>query len=286
TKTDYEIALTRVACERAAEGHRAAHGCFLDGGSERDVTLAYLRAADQLEADLPYDAIVAFDEKAAVLHYENKRGADAAPGRLLLLDAGAGHHGYASDISRTWTVDDAPDAMRALVEGVDALERRLVEAIAPGRDFAELHLEAHRGVAELLHEVGIVRSSPAEAVDRQLTRAFFPHGIGHGLGLAVHEVGGRLADPDGGERTPPDGHVLRTTRRLEPGHLVTIEPGLYFIPMLLEPWRQGADAAVVDWDLVDQLTPFGGVRIEDDVLCTDDGFEDLTRPLLAGPRGV
>jgi Xaa-Pro dipeptidase len=105
------------------------------------------------------------------------------------------------------------------------------------------------------------------------------------LGLQVHDVGGRQVSPRGDRREPPaSSPALRTTRDLEPGHVVTIEPGLYFIPMLLEPFRSGAAAAAFDWPLIDALAPCGGIRIEDDILVTDGGREDLTRPVVPGHR--
>jgi Xaa-Pro dipeptidase len=158
--------------------------------------------------------------------------------------------------------------------------------VVPGRPYPESPLEAHRRVAQLLVEVGVLKGSAEEAVARRVTRAFFPHGVGHLLGIQVHDVGGRQASPEGGEVAPPDGHVLRNTRTIEPGHVVTIEPGIYFIHLLLEPLRQGEAAHLVDWSLVDLLSPYGGLRIEDDVLATEAGARDLTRPKIEGPRGV
>jgi Xaa-Pro dipeptidase len=132
----------------------------------------------------------------------------------------------------------------------------------------------------------VLKIAAAEAYEKGLAGPFMPHGVGHQLGLQVHDVGGHQGGPDGGEVPPPEAHpFLRNTRLLEPGHVVTIEPGLYFIPMLLEPWRQGPDAGLVDWDLVDRLTPLGGIRIEDNILCTENDPMDFTRPLLAGPEG-
>lgn len=283
-KTDHEVALTRLACERAARGHQAARDAFLDGASERQIHYRYLEATDHLEVELPYESIIAFDHKAAVLHYQYKRGSDAAPGRLFLLDAGAAVDGYAADLTRTWFRDDVPDEMKAIVRGVDALERELVAMVTPGRPYLEIHEEAHRGTARILSEVGVLKVGADEAFDRGLTHPFFCHGVGHPLGLQVHDVAGFHAGPEGGHVAPPEQYpFLRCTRIMEPGHLVTIEPGLYFVEMLLDPVRQGADAEAHDWDLIDKLTPFGGVRIEDNVLCTEGDAEDLSRHLLEGP---
>ena len=285
-KTPHEIDCLRRAVPAVARGYRAAEKAFLGGGSERDIFRAYLAASDQLEHDLPYEAIVALDAKSAILHYQHKRGAEAAPGSVLLVDAGGAHQGYAIDITRTWTRPGTDDTFVALVQGVDALERELVAMVTPGRSYVDIHVETHRATARLLAELGIFKVGAEEAFDRGLTRIFLPHGVGHHLGLQVHDVGGHQATPDGGQAPPPEEYpFLRNTRLLEPGHVVTIEPGIYFIPMLLEPLRQGADRDALDWALIDRLTPLGGVRIEDDVVCTDGAPDDLTRAAVPGPRG-
>lgn len=281
-KTEYEIALVRVAARKAARGHRHLRERFAAGESERELYWSYLRASGQLESEIPYDTILALDEKAAILHYQHKRGSEAAPGAVLLADVGSEHHGYAADITRTFTRDDVDPAFRSLVAAVDAMERRLVAMVGPGRSYVDIHLACHRWLAEILVEHRLLKTSPEEAVERRLTRVFMPHGVGHLLGLQVHDVGGHQSGPEGGTTSPPDDHVLRNTRTLEPGHLVTIEPGLYFIPMLLDPQREGENADAFDWDRIDPLVPLGGIRIEDDVVCTDDGFEDLTRGLIEG----
>jgi len=97
----------------------------------------------------------------------------------------------------------------------------------------------------------------------------------------VHDVAGRLSAPDGTIQPPPPEHpTLRTTRTLEPGHVLTVEPGLYFIPMLLRPFLAGEHASCFNWKLIDALIPFGGMRIEDNVLVTDTGNRNLTRDYL------
>ncbi len=285
-KSAHEVSRLEEAARKTAAGHQAARKAFKAWGSEREIHWAYLKASEQIEAEVPYDTIVALDEKAAILHYQMKRGPETDPGKVLLIDAGAGHEGYAIDITRTWAQEDCEDEFTALVEAVDLLERELVAGTVAGRPYLEVHEEAYLGISRILVEVGILKTGVEEAVDRHLTSAFFPHGVGHHLGLQVHDVGGHQAGPEGGEVKPPAGHpFLRNTRILEPGHVVTIEPGLYFIDMLLEPLRSGEDASAIDWDLVDRLAPHGGVRIEDNVLVTDDGPRDLTRSLIPGPRG-
>ena len=286
TKTDFEVALLDAAAVKGAAGHRAGREAWEQGGSERDVFWAFLRGADQVMDELPFGAIVAFDGKSAILHYQQKRRAGETPSRVLLLDAGARHGNYASDITRTWSRPEVDGAHRALLEGLDAFQRRLCDMVTPGRPYTEIHFAAHRFTAELLAEVGIVKASPEEIVERGVSSVFFPHGVGHHLGIQVHDVGGRQASPDGGTNPPPEGHAyLRNTRVLEPGHYVTIEPGIYFIPMLLDPLRAAPEGTLVNWPLVDRLLPFGGLRIEDNILCTDGEPRDLTRGHIPGPRG-
>ncbi|MCB1058389.1 MAG: Xaa-Pro dipeptidase [Acidobacteria bacterium] len=285
-KTDHEVALVRDACEDAARAHLAARDAFLEGASEYQIHERYLEAAGELEKETPFFPISALDEKCSVLHYQFKRGREAAPGTVLLMDAGAATDGYASDLTRTWARHDADPVFHQLLAGVDAFQRKLVAGVRPGASYVELHLEAHRHVARLLAEAGIFKVSAEEAYERGLTRPFFPHGLGHHLGIQVHDVGGRQTSSSGGTTAPPEGHpYLRTTRPIEPGHLLTIEPGIYFIPMLLEPLRSGSDASAVEWGLVDRLVSCGGIRIEDDVLCTAGEPRDLSRDLLPGPRG-
>jgi Xaa-Pro dipeptidase len=284
-KTEHEVALMRIACQRAADGHQGALEVFDSGASEREVHWAYLESTGHTEAELPFATITAFDDKASILHYQAKRGPEAAPGNVLLLDAGATCDGYAADVTRTWARPEVEPHFLELLAGVDALERELVAMVRPGTPYLDIHVATHQKLAALLAAVGIVKSSPEEALAAGVTAAFMPHGVGHHLGIQVHDVGGHQAGPEGGEVAPPDEHAfLRNTRVLEPGHVVTIEPGLYFIPLLLEPLRSGETAALLDWTLVDRLTPYGGIRIEDDVLCTEGDPEDLTRPLLDGTR--
>jgi Xaa-Pro dipeptidase len=151
----------------------------------------------------------------------------------------------------------------------------------------DVHAAAIQGIAELLCAVGVLCGEPRDLCEQGLVQPFMPHGVGHQLGVQVHDVGGTQAAPRGGVHLPPDAYpMLRNTRTMEEGHVVTVEPGLYFIPMLLEPFRTGerAGGEAFDWDRVDSLLPCGGIRIEDDVLVTTEGREDLTRPWVPGHR--
>lgn len=279
-KTPYEIECLRRATALGVAGHRAAQAVFLRGASEFEVHLAYLAACVEREEELPYNSIVAYNEHAAVLHYQRLERRAPAVLRSFLIDAGAQFRGYASDITRTYAL--ATGLFADLVQEVEALQMRLCDEIVPGRDFREVHLSAHRQIGTLLEQTGITRIPGEAALERGITAVFFPHGIGHLLGLQVHDVGGVMAEPQGGERKRPAGHPsLRLTRMLEPGVVVTVEPGVYFIDSRLRAAHADARRADIDWTRVAALKPFGGIRIEDNVVATSGRPENLTRAAFA-----
>jgi len=275
-KTAYEIACLAEANHIAAQGHRAATACFRAGGSEYDIHQAFASACGQREQELPYNAIVALNEAASVLHYQALRRDRPLEHRSLLLDAGATFAGYGSDITRTTasTKGDFAD----LVDHMDRLQLGLCALAKPGVDWRDIHAAAVERITAVLCAAGVLRCSTDEALESGASRLFFPHGIGHLLGLEVHDVGGTMADDAGGTLPkPPLDPALRLTRKLEAGFVVTMEPGLYFIDALLEPARSGEHAKRIDWQRVEALRPFGGVRIEDNIAVTADGCDNLTR---------
>jgi Xaa-Pro dipeptidase len=279
-KTDYEIHCLEEATAKGARGHRAAARAFEAGASELEIHYAFVQAMGATEDELPYPTIVALNEKAAFLHYHNKR--DARNGKVLLIDAGAMSRGYGSDITRTHVAQTADSRFTALRDGVETLQQELCREVRPGVPFGDLHQSAHRKIAKLLEESGILEADPEEAVAKGWTRPFFPHGLGHHLGIQVHDVGGHLKDPEGNPAPPPPEHpYLRNTRTIEPRQVFTVEPGLYFIEMLLREPRTGGNSSRFDWKLIDALAPFGGIRIEDNLVVTSEGHRNLTREHLA-----
>jgi Xaa-Pro dipeptidase len=276
-KTSYEIAMMREATRRGVRGHRAAERAFRAGASEFGIHLAYCQAAGQDTNELPYNNIVALNEHGAVLHYTDLDRLPPRPVRSFLIDAGASHGGYASDITRTYS-SDGGDEFQSLVAAVDAAQRKMGAQVRAGADYRQLHLDAHLALAAILKDFGVINVSPEAALASGVSSAFFPHGLGHGIGLQVHEVAGFAESDRGGTIAKPEGHpYLRLTRVLEPGMVVTIEPGLYFIDMLLEKLKQDGHADSVDWAQVDAFRPYGGIRIEDNVVCTDGEPTNLTR---------
>lgn len=285
-KTPYEIACLVEANRRARAGHQALRDAFREAdASELRLHLLYLEATAQDDWETPYKNIVALGPSAATLHHvAYGRRAEKREAESLLVDAGATCRGYGADVTRTWIKGDgaAASAFGHLVSGLEAVQQALCAAVRVGLPYEDLHEESHHRAAQLLREVGIVRGSVEEAVATGVTRAFYPHGLGHSLGLQTHDVGCGLKQP---RATNP---FLRNTTVIAPDQVFTIEPGVYFIDELLGPVRAGPRGALVDWDLVDTLATLGGVRIEDDLLVTagDDRIRNLTREHLPTGGGA
>jgi Xaa-Pro dipeptidase len=282
-KTEYELECLRQANVRGARGHVAAEKAFREGLSEFEIHFQYLRAANHTEEEVPYGNIIACNEHGSTLHYyhHDRQEYDKSHLHSFLIDAGAQVNGYASDITRTYS--RRKDEFQELIEAMDVMQRSLVDLCRPHTDYVGLHLLAHRKVAEILLQFKFVKDLDADAVvSTGVSSTFFPHGLGHFLGLQVHDVAGFQHDRIGHTVPAPDGHpYLRLTRVIEPGMVFTIEPGLYFIESLLGTLQQGENAKYVDWTKVDAFRKFGGIRIEDDIVITETSHENLTRQAFA-----
>jgi len=279
-KTAYEIECLAEANRRAALGHAAARDAFRSGGaSELEMHLRFLAATSQDDPETPYKNIIAVGPHAATLHHVtyDKRASSASP-ETLLVDAGSSYQGYCSDITRTWVrgTGATASAFLGLVLGVEKMQQRLCNAIKVGNPYEELHEESHRQVAAILAEVGVAKGSAEEFMAAGVTRSFYPHGLGHSLGLQCHDVGCALVKPK--QENP----YLRNTSTIVEGQAFTVEPGIYFIDGLLETLRASEHAALVNWKLVDELARLGGVRIEDDLIVTGGAAvtRNLTREVL------
>lgn len=280
-KTAYEIECMREANRIGARAHKAAEMAFRSGESEFGIQMAYLHASGLTQEQLPYSNIVALNRHGAVLHYSHFDRAPAASADSFLIDAGASYNGYASDITRTWAAPDA-EPFQALIDDMEGMQRQLCNQVRDGQSYVQLHINAHHDIAHILNAHGLIRMAPEGAVESGLSSHFFPHGLGHGIGLQVHDIGGFMKSEDGGVIDKPEGHpYLRLTRDLASGMVVTIEPGLYFIDMLLEELKGKPEGKSVNWDKVDAMRKYGGIRIEDDVACTDDEPLNLTRAAFA-----
>jgi Xaa-Pro dipeptidase len=279
-KTTYELECMRRASELGTRGHRAAAAAFRSGASEYETHMRYLEACGQREEEMPYNNIVAYNENTAVLHYQHLERTVPRKLRSFLIDAGAQYRGYASDITRTYAA--IPGRFADLVTDLDVAQRAICDQVIAGRDYREVHLFAHHILGDVMQRAGLTKLPGQAALELGVTGVFFPHGIGHLLGLQVHDVGGVMGDPQGHERERPAGHpYLRLTRMLEPGVVVTVEPGIYLIESLLAAAHADHRRPHIDWDVVEELKPFGGIRIEDNVLTTDGAPENMTRDAFA-----
>jgi len=279
-KTEYELAVMRLAADRGAAGHVAAEAAFRAGRSEFDIHRAYCEAVSHVDAELPYSNIIALNEHGAVLHYTNLDREVPNTVRSFLIDAGAQVHGYASDITRTYSNGDR--RFEDLIGRMNDMELAIIDQVHAGLDYRDLHVGAHRMLGELLVDAELASGDPGTLLETGVTSAFFPHGLGHLLGIQVHDVGGHQENESGTIIDPPSGHpFLRLTRVLEEDMVLTIEPGMYVIDMLLENLRGTPAEGHVNWDTVEWLRPFGGIRIEDDIRVMANGRENLTRDAFA-----
>ncbi|MFK8028841.1 MAG: Xaa-Pro dipeptidase [Gammaproteobacteria bacterium] len=278
-KTEYEIACMEHASYLGALGHRAAFLAFQEETSEYDIHLAYCAACEHTDEQLPYSNIIALNSHSAILHYtyRDTHVIPAKDRKSFLIDAGAGCNGYASDITRTYAYDDN-SLFGELIDGMDELQRIICEMVKPKARYPQLHLDTHRAIGGLLSNAGVINISGDDAAASGLTSIFYPHGLGHYIGLQVHDVGGFMKDKSGEHMDPPEGHeFLRLTRQIDVNQVMTIEPGIYIIDSLLKTIKDGKLGKNVNWDIVDQLRPYGGIRIEDNVVVTEGESRNLTR---------
>ena len=279
-KTDYELACMREAQKSAVNGHRAAYEAFQSGMSEFDINQAYLTATGHRDTDVPYSNIVALNEHASVLHYTKLDHRAPAEMRSFLLDAGAEYNGYAADLTRTWAAHGDNDFAH-LIKDVNDEQQALISTMKAGTSYIDYHIQFHQRIAKLLRKHQLVTDMSEEAmVENDLTGPFMPHGIGHPLGLQVHDVAGFMQDDTGTHLAAPSKYpYLRCTRIIEPRMVLTIEPGIYFIESLLAPWREGPFSKHFNWQKIDAMKPFGGIRIEDNVVIHENSIENMTRDL-------
>jgi Xaa-Pro aminopeptidase len=285
-----EVAEIERALEATARMFAAAFGAVEPGSTEGAVYGAMARSAFADGFEFSFSPIVSV--RGEVLHNES-RGNTMREGDLLLIDAGLETPaGYASDITRTVPVaGHFDDRQRGVYEVVLAAQLAAIAEIRPGASFRAIHDRASRVIAAGLRELGLMRGDPAEAVAAGAHALFFVHGLGHPLGLDVHDVhdlGDAVAYPAGAPRSEAFGtRFLRFGRDLEEGMVMTVEPGVYFIPSLIDQWRgEGRHAEFIDYDAVEHYRGFGGIRIEDDVLCGSDGAYVLGPDIPRMPAAV
>lgn len=273
-----EIVLLRQAAEATAAGYAAVGPLIRPGISERllqiELEAAFARAG---AGGTGYGTLVGTGPNAAVLHFA-PTSRTARPGEFVLIDAGAEVQRYVCDVTRTFAVGEASAFQRDLHRVVLEAEEKAIARCRPGVEWSDIHRGAAIDLVAGLVAMGLMRGEPASLVDNAAHLLFFPHGIGHMVGLGVRDASG-LA-PGRARSGDPALRTLRTDMPLEPGYVMTVEPGVYFIPTLLcDPARREKFRDAVNWELVDRHLGIGGVRIEDNVLITHEGCEVLTQAI-------
>ena len=276
-KTAYEQECVREANRRAVPAHRAAQRAFMGGASEVQIAAAYLAGCDCRENEMPYGIIAGVNEHAAVLHHHNLFKQPQTP-RSFLIDAGVEVYGYASDITRTYAYDPGCD-FAAMIEAMDRTQLALCAEGGIGKSPVDIHVLSQHKIAEVLIEFDVLQLSAEEAVAKDIAGSFYPHGLGHHLGCNVHDKGSQLANAQGAilprsEKYPK----LRAGAKMVANQIHTVEPGLYFIPVLLDKLKSGKHAKAINWSRIDEFVPYGGIRIEDNIVVHANGvLENLTR---------
>jgi Xaa-Pro aminopeptidase len=280
-KDELELGRMRTAERATRSAFETVIPLLQDGTTERAAQVELEAAAFRGGGDaMAYDTILASGPNSAALHFA-PTSRQMRQGELVLIDAGAERLGYASDVTRTFPVGGELSAeQHELHSLVRAAELASIERCAPGTEWRDVHLTAAETIAEGLVSIGILQGQTDSLIETGAVWLFFPHGVGHMVGLGVRDAGGILAERR--DDPPPFPH-LRIDLPLEPGMVVTVEPGVYFVPALLrDPEQRSRFRDQVAWDRVDRMLDFGGIRIEDNVLITDTGYESITRdvPLL------
>ncbi|HWD66204.1 MAG TPA: aminopeptidase P family protein [Solirubrobacteraceae bacterium] len=280
-KDEIELERMRIAQQATRAAFAVAVDLMREGVSERQVQVELEAAAMRSGADaMAYDTIVGSGPNSAVLHFAptTRRFVD---GDLVLIDAGGEYRGYASDITRTYPVGGALSSLQQeLYEVVHASQTAAIRACRPGIEWRDVHRTAALKIAEGLVGHGLLRGQPDALLEAGAIWLFFPHGVGHLVGLGVRDAGGPLAERRHDPKPYPN---LRIDLPLEAGMVVTVEPGVYFVPAILgDPENRRRYRDQVDWELVDKRLDFGGIRLEENVLITRDGPEVITSdvPLL------
>ena len=280
TKSAEEIGAMERAFAIGYEMHTTAMRMCRPGVVEREIAGAIEGIAKSKGQGVSFPSIVT--QHGETLHNLCADGV-LEEGRLLLCDAGAESvEGYCSDHTRTYPVGGRfTPQQRAMYEIVLAAHDRVARIVKPGMMYTEVHEAAYGTLAEGLIAEGLLKGTAADAVASGALTMFMPHGLGHGLGMDVHDceaMGERSFDfaSIAGRAAESATCIYRAAWRLRPGTVLTDEPGLYFIPALIDKCRaEGRYAGIVDYDALEAYRDFGGIRIEDDLLVTDEGCRML-----------
>jgi Xaa-Pro aminopeptidase len=274
-KDEVELARMRTAEQATRAGFAALEPLIEPGRTERELQIELEAQFFRGGADgVAFETIVAGGAHSAVLHFA-PTGRAFRDGELALIDAGGEYRGYASDVTRTYPVSGSFTAEQTHVHATVAQAlRTAIETCRAGAEWRDVHRAAALVIADGLVDFGILRGEPDALFERGAVSLFFPHGVGHMVGLGVRDAGGVVR---GRSQPGPGFPNLRVDLPLERDYAMTVEPGVYFIPAMLGDGTTRQELRdAVGWDRVDSLLDFGGVRLEENVLITDDGCEVLT----------
>ena len=276
-KSAEEIAQIEEACAIGYEMHTLAMRMCRPGVSEREIAGAIEGVALQKGWGVSFHSIVS--QHGETLHNHNHDGI-LEKGRLLLVDAGAeAVSNYCSDFTRTIPVGGKfTNRQKDIYDIVLAANNHAFSISAPGVRYVDVHIASSRIIVEGLRSLGLVHGNIDDAVAAGVHSLFMPHGLGHHMGLDVHDMenlGENYVgyDDETPRSTDPSCSRCRMGRRLEPGMVVSVEPGIYFVPALIAKWRteRPLGSEFVDFDRVEGYLDFGGIRLEDDMLVTENG---------------
>ena len=279
-KEEREIALIDAACDLGQQMHAIARDAIGVGVVEQDIVGKMEGFALAKGWGVSFPTILT--QHGEIVH-NHSHDCTIEPGRLLVIDAGVeSNDSYASDFTRTYPTGGRFTAQqRDIYTLVYQCNEVAFGMIRPGVAYRDVHLSVARRMLEGLKDLGLVRGDVDEMVAAGVAGLFMPHGLGHNMGLDVHDMedlGEDLVGYDGDQKRSPQLGLgsLRMARRLRPGNVITDEPGIYFIPALIEKWKgEGTNAAWVDFSKLEAYYNFGGIRLEDDVLVTADGARRL-----------
>ncbi|WP_091819032.1 aminopeptidase P family protein [Prevotella communis] len=276
TKEPQEIEAIEKACDVGYAMHTTAQLLIKPGVTERFIGGQVDGIARSLAQGVSFATI--FSQHGEIMH-GNPSDAPLEDGRLVLCDAGCELNDYCSDNTRTMPVNGKfTQRQLEIYSIVEACHDYVLEVAKPGVKYADVHFAVCRLMTDRLKELGLMKGDTEEAVRAGAHAMFLPHGLGHMMGMDVHDMEGLGQIYVGfDEETRPNleqfgTNCLRMGRKLEPGFVVTDEPGIYFIPHLIDLWKkEGHCKEFLNFDLLETYKDFGGIRIEDDLLITEDG---------------
>ncbi|KAL7943331.1 peptidase M24, structural domain-containing protein [Trichoderma barbatum] len=273
-KDEFEVAMIRKANHVSSLAHKAVVENAKKATNERELEAVFLeRCVSKGAKNMAYTPIVAGGTAAATLHYITN-DAPLAGKQNLLIDAGAEWNNYAADITRTFPLNGKfTKEAREIYDIVYKMQQECIAVCKAGMHWEDAHILAHKIAIDGLLAIGILKGDKDEIFKARTSQAFFPHGLGHYLGMDTHDTGGNH------NRQDPDVifQNLRLRGQVPAGGVVTVEPGVYFCKFIIDPYLENPEQSkYIDADVLAKYWDVGGVRIEDNILVTETGYENLT----------